>query len=132
MLEEIRRYQYSWQVKVVLGSLGLFLAFWGFGVGMFNTVHPIATVNGRQILGDQVDREATQFRQAVQQMYGANAPAVLKSINVRQEAVDRLIEQQLMGEEARHLGISISDEALQDKISKEPVFQRDGQFDFDT
>ncbi len=132
MLEEIRRYQYSWQVKVVLGSLGLFLAFWGFGVGMFNTVHPIATVNGRQILGDQVDREATQFRQAVQQMYGANAPAVLKSINVRQEAVDRLIEKQLMGEEARHLGISISDEALQDKISKEPVFQRDGQFDFDT
>jgi len=132
MLEAIRRYQYSWQVKVVLGSLGLFLAFWGFGVGMFNTVHPIATVNGRQILGVQVDREATQFRQAVQQMYGANAPAVLKSINVRQEAVDRLIEQQLMGEEARHLGISISDEALQDKISEEPVFQRDGQFDFDT
>ena len=37
-----------------------------------------------------------------------------------------------MGEEARHLGISISDEALQDKITKEPVFQRDGQFDFDT
>ncbi len=133
MLEGIRRYQYSWQVQVTFAFLALIMAFWGFGGGrLFNTVHPVATVNGRQILGDQVDREATQFRQAVQQMYGANAPAVLKSINVRQEAVDRLIEQQLMGEEARHLGISISDEALQDKISKEPVFQRDGQFDFDT
>ena len=133
MLEGIRRYQYSWQVQVTFAFLALIMAFWGFGGGgLFNTVHPIATVNGRQILGDQVDREATQLRQAVQQMYGASAPAVLKSINIRQEAVDRLIEQQLIGEEARHLGISISDEALQDRIAKEPVFQRDGQFDFDT
>ena len=133
MLEGIRRYQYSWQVQVTFAFLALIMAFWGFGGGgLFNTVHPIATVNGRQILGDQVDREATQLRQAVQQMYGASAPAVLKSINVRQEAVDGLIEQQLIGEEARHLGISISDEALQEKIAKEPVFQRDGQFDFDT
>ena len=133
MLEGIRRYQYSWQVQVTFAFLALIMAFWGFGGGgLFNTVHPIATVNGRQILGDQVDRAATQIRQNVQQMYGASAPAVLKSINVRQEAVDGLIEQQLIGEEARHLGISISDEALQEKIAKEPVFQRDGQFDFDT
>jgi peptidyl-prolyl cis-trans isomerase D len=109
------------------------MAFWGFGGGgLFGTVHPIATVNGRQILGDQVDREATQIRSAVQQMYGTAAPMMLKTINVRQEAVERLIESQLVEEEARHLGLSISDQALQDKIAKEPVFQHDGQFDFDT
>src|SRR5271165_2560282 len=110
MLEGIRRYQYSWQVQVTFAFLALIMAFWGFGGGgLFNTVHPIATVNGRQILGDQVDREATQFRQTIQQIYGANAQAVLKSVNVRQEAVERLIEQQLIGDEARHLGLSISD-----------------------
>ena len=133
MLEGIRRYQYSWQVKSTFTVLAILMAFWGFGGGgMFNNIHPIATVNGRQILGDQVNREATQLRAAVQQIYGANAQAMLKAINIRQEAVDRLIEEQLIGEEARHLGISISDEALQAKIAKEPVFQRDGQFDFDT
>src|SRR5271163_4654110 len=131
MLEGIRRYQYSWQVKATFTFLALIMAFWGFG-GLFSTVHPIATVNGRQILGDQVDREATQLRETVQQMYGANAQAVLKSVNIRQEAVERLIEEQLIGEEARHLGINISDAALQGKISKEQVFQHDGQFDFDT
>jgi peptidyl-prolyl cis-trans isomerase D len=133
MLEGIRRYQYSWTVKITFGFLVLTMSFWGFGGGgLFNTVHPIATVNGQQILGDQVDREATQIRAAVQQMYGTAAPMMLKTINIRQEAVERLIENQLVGEEARHLGISISDQALQDKIAKEPVFQRDGQFDFDT
>ncbi len=133
MLEGIRRYQYSWQVQVTFAFLALTMAFWGFGGGgLFSTVHPIAIVNGQQILGDQVDREATQIRAAVQQMYGTAAPMVLKTINIRQEAVERLIENQLVGEEARHLGISISDQALQDQIAKEPVFQRDGQFDFDT
>ncbi len=133
MLEGIRRYQYSWQVQVTFAFLALTMAFWGFGAGgMFNNIHPIATVNGKQILGDQVDREATQLRETVQQIYGASAQAVLKNINVRQEAVEQLIEAQLIAEEARHLGISISDEALQDKIAKTPAFQRDGQFDFDT
>jgi len=133
MLEGIRRYQYSWQVQVTFAFLAIIMAFWGFGGGgLFNTVHPVATVNGRQILGDQVDRTATQIRQTVQQMYGSAAPALLKTINIRQEALDRLVEQQLIGEEARHLGISISDEALQNKIAQEPAFQRDGQFDFDT
>jgi peptidyl-prolyl cis-trans isomerase D len=133
MLEGIRRYQYSWTVKLVCIVLGVLMTFFfGFGSGMFSTVHPVATVDGRQILGDQVDREATNLRQAVQQMYGSGAQAVLKSINLRQEAVERLIEEQLIGQEARHLGIRISDQALQDKIAKEPAFQRDGQFDFET
>src|ERR1700723_1857323 len=132
MLEGIRRYQYSWQVKVTFGFLVLTMTFWGLGSGLFGNIRPIATVNGQKILGDQVDREATQLRPTVQQIYGANAQAVLKNINIRQEAVERLIEQELIGDEARHLGISISDVALQDKISKETVFQRGGQFDFDT
>jgi peptidyl-prolyl cis-trans isomerase D len=133
MLEGIRRYQYSWQVQVPFAILAIIMAFWGFGGGgLFGSIHPIATVNGQKILGDQVDREAEQLRAAVQQIYGANAQAVLKNINIRQEAVERLIEQQLIGDEARHLGISISDVALQDKITKETAFQRGGQFDFDT
>jgi peptidyl-prolyl cis-trans isomerase D len=119
-------------VQVPFAILALVMAFWGFGSGLFGSIRPIATVNGQKILGDQVDREANQLRAAVQQIYGANAQTVLKSINIRQEAVERLIEQQLIGDEARHLGISIGDVALQDKIAKETAFQRDGQFDFDT
>jgi len=132
MLEGIRRYQYSWQVKVTFTVLAILMTFWGLGGGMFGSIRPVATVNGQKILGDQVDREAEQLRATVQQIYGANAQAVLKNINIRQEAVQQLIEQQLISDEARHLGLGVSDVALQDKISKEPAFQRDGQFDFDT
>ncbi|HEY6300337.1 MAG TPA: SurA N-terminal domain-containing protein, partial [Candidatus Binatus sp.] len=80
MLEGIRRYQYSWQVQVPFVLLGIIMAFWGFGAGLFGSIHPIATVNGQKILGDQVDREANQLRATLQQMYGAGAQAVLKNI----------------------------------------------------
>ena len=43
MLEGIRRYQYSWQVQVPFAILAIVMAFWGFGAGLFNTVHPIAS-----------------------------------------------------------------------------------------
>jgi peptidyl-prolyl cis-trans isomerase D len=133
MLEGIRRYQYSPVVKGVAAFLGLSLTFWGLGGGaLLGRIHPVATVNGQQILGDQVEREATQLRQAVTQIYGANAPAVLKSINLRQEAMERLIEGQLVAEEARHLGIYIGDDALQQKIASTAAFQQGGQFDFQT
>jgi peptidyl-prolyl cis-trans isomerase D len=132
MLEGIRRYQYSWQVQVPFAILALVMAFWGFGMGMFNRVHPIATINGNRILGDEVNRAANQIRESLQQRYGANAAAVLQNVNLRQEALERLIDSQLISDEARHLGIGISDEALQQKIATVPVFQRDGQFDFDT
>ena len=133
MLEGIRRYQYSWQVQVTFAFLALTMAFWGFGVGgMFNKVHPIATINGNRILADQVNQSADQIRNALQQRYGANAAAVLQNVNLRQEALERLIDAQLITDEARHLGITVSDEALQNKIATTPAFQRDGQFDFDT
>ncbi len=57
MLEGIRRYQYSWQVKVTFGFLVLTMTFWGLGSGLFGSIRPIATVDGQKILGDQVDRE---------------------------------------------------------------------------
>ena len=132
MLEGIRRYQYSWQVQVPFAILALVMAFWGFGMGMFNRVHPIATINGNRILGDEVNRAAAQIRNSLQERYGANAAAVLQNVNLRQEALERLIDAQLITDEARHLGISVSDEALQNKIATIPAFLHDGQFDFDT
>src|SRR5258708_1889421 len=37
-----------------------------------------------------------------------------------------------VAEEARHLGLSITNEALQQKIATTPQFQRGGQFDLET
>src|SRR5258708_17233479 len=132
MLEVMRRHAYSLGTRIVLGFLAVIFAFWGIGSGLFAQVKPVANVNGQRILSDQVDREAQRLRDTIGQMYGAGAPSVLKSINLRQAALDQLIERQLVTEEARHLGLSITTEALEQKIATVKSFQLDGHFDFDT
>jgi peptidyl-prolyl cis-trans isomerase D len=130
MLELMRRHAYSWGIKVLLGFIAVVMTFWGIGTGFFNQVHPVATVDGTRILPDEIDQEANRLRQTIQNMYGANATAVLKSMNLRQEALDRIIENRLIANEARHLGVQISNQALEDQIETQKAFQVDGRFDF--
>jgi peptidyl-prolyl cis-trans isomerase D len=131
MLDRFRGHQNSWATWVVGGILAFFMTFFGLSTGFLGRVHPIATVNGKQILSDQVDKQATQIRNLYQQMYGGNAVEALKGMNLREQALDMLIERQLVQEEAHRVGIRISTNTLQQKIASDPNFQRDGQFDFD-
>jgi peptidyl-prolyl cis-trans isomerase D len=130
MLDLMRRHAYSWVTRTVLILIIIVFGFWGVGTGLFAHVHPVATVNGNQILANDVDKESEQLRQIIQQMYGANAAAVMKSMNMRQEALDRIIENRLIAIEARHLGIHVSEAEMRQKIATLPGFQSNGQFDF--
>jgi len=130
MLDLMRRHAYSWVTRAILILITIVFGFWGIGTGLFAHVHPVATVDGNQILAGDVDKESEQLRQILQQMYGANASAVIRGMNLRQEALDRIIENHLISLEARHLGIHVSDAELQRKIATMPGFQSNGQFDF--
>lgn len=130
MLDLMRRYAYSWTTRIILGLITVVFIFWGVGTGFFSTVHPLATVNGHRILADQVDREANRIKQTLENIYGANAAGLLKSINLREEALDRIVENRLVNEEARRIGLHISTAELREKIASQPAFQMDGHFDF--
>ena len=132
MLEAIRRHAYSWVVRVVLGFIVLVFAFWGLGSGIFSQVHPVATIHGQRVLSDQINQEADRLRRNIQSIYGANAQMVLKSVNLRSEALDQIIERHLILRESRHLGLVVDNRALEQKIGSERAFQVDGQFDFQT
>ncbi|HUO05669.1 MAG TPA: SurA N-terminal domain-containing protein [Candidatus Binataceae bacterium] len=130
MLDAMRRHAYSWFTRAVLIFLALILTFWGLGSSFLTQVKPVAEVNGQRILAEQVETQAGQMRERLSRMYGANASTILKNANLRQQALDQLIERQLIADEAHHLGIQISTEALQSRIQSDTVFQQDGQFDF--
>jgi peptidyl-prolyl cis-trans isomerase D len=131
MLDMMRRHAYSWVTRTILILIIIVFGFWGVGSGLFSQVHPVASVDGNRILANEVDKESQQLQEIIQQMYGANAAAVMKNINLRQEALDRIIENRLIATEARHLGIHVSDAELQQKIATLPGFQSNGQFDFE-
>jgi peptidyl-prolyl cis-trans isomerase D len=129
MLDLMRRHAYSWGTRILLGFITLVFVFWGLGSGLFSQVHPVATVDGERILPDQVDREADRLRRTIQAMYGANAAAALKNVNLREEALDQILERELVSREARHLGLRVDNQSLEQKISSQRAFQVDGHFD---
>ena len=129
MLDLMRKHAYSWMTRaVVIVLIGVF-AFWGVSTGMFTRIKPVATVNGRQILTKDVDQQAQQLRRRLEQMYGPEAAAALARYNVREQALEQLIDQQLVLDEANRLGLRISDAALEQMIEAQTAFQVNGHFD---
>jgi peptidyl-prolyl cis-trans isomerase D len=129
MLDVMRKHAYSWLTRaVVIGLIAVF-AFWGVGTGLFTRIKPVATVDGHQILTKDVDQEAQQLRRRLEQIYGPEAAAAMARYNVREQALEQLIDQQLVLDEANRLGLGISDAALKQMIEAQTPFQVDGRFD---
>jgi peptidyl-prolyl cis-trans isomerase D len=125
----MRSWGRSTTVKVLFVFLMIAFAFWGVGTGLAMRVKPVATVNGNRILATEIDRETEQVKRTLTQIYGANAQMVLRNVNLRQEALNQVIEQRLLADEAHHLGIRVSDQSLASSIAADPKFQDGGRFD---
>src|ERR1700738_1671730 len=129
MLDVMRKHAYSWLTRaVVIGLIAVF-AFWGVGTGLFTRIKPVATVDGHQILTKDVDQQTQQLRRRLEQVYGPEAAAAMARLNVREQALEQLIDQQLVLDEANRLGLGISDGALKRMIEAQPPFRVDGRFD---
>ncbi len=130
MLDLMRKHAYSWMTRaVVILLIGVF-AFWGVSTGMFTRLKPVATVNGHQILAKDLDQRTQQLRRRLEQVYGPEAAAALARFNVREQALEELIDEQLVLDEAKRLGLGISDASLEHMIEGQSAFQVDGRFDF--
>jgi peptidyl-prolyl cis-trans isomerase D len=143
MLQVFRRHSYSWGTRVLLLLLGgvfaLFFGSWG-AASYFTRVRPAAevgcytyfhlfTMPGCQtITPEQIDSASVDLRRQIQNMYGEQSPQMLQNINLRQMALEQLIDQTLINREASRLGLRISDDELAQAIESQTAFQVDGRF----
>jgi peptidyl-prolyl cis-trans isomerase D len=133
MLHFLRRNKNS---KLVWAGLAIIIGvftFWGIGVGVSGeTVSTIATVDGRPIEQIQVQRAERNlheaYREALKEQF---TPEMRERLNIRQRAIDSLIDREVLLEHAEALGIATSDQELRDEIAGNPAFQIDGRFSRD-
>lgn len=104
-------------IKVLLGAIAV--SFIGFSAATYNFsgggANEVARVGDTPITRQDVDR-ALQMSNLGQ--------------DKAEEVTQDLIRRQTLLEEARSLGVRITDEELAEAIAKIPVFQKDGRFDF--
>jgi peptidyl-prolyl cis-trans isomerase D len=132
MLDLMRKHAESWLIKAILYLLVAVFGLWGVSYSIFARIKPVASVDGHQILSKDIDQRAELIRREYQNLYGANAAAAMAHLNVREQALEQLIDQQLELDEAHNLGLKVSDAELERAIASQSDFQVDGHFDFQT
>jgi peptidyl-prolyl cis-trans isomerase D len=143
MLQVFRRHSYSWGTRILLLLLGgvfaLFFGSWGAAsyfthvrpaaqVGCYSYLHLFTMPGCQAITPEQIDSTTVDLRREIQNMYGEQSQQMLQMVNLRQMALEQLIDQTLINREAAHLGLSISDDELAHTISLQSAFQVDGRF----
>lgn len=133
MLEAIRRWSKTWVVKILFGILILSFGVWGVDdvVRAVTTPSGIAKVGSESISERELDWEFQREVSRMRAMFGDALDAEkAKAMGIEQAVLARLVERLLVDQEARDLGVAISDDLVRQAIHETPAFRNTlGQFD---
>lgn len=132
MLELMRKNAGSWIIKIILGAIAVAFAL-SFGVySYYGSPQEVALkVNGEPITMNQVRDELARMTDEARAQMGEQFDKLAPLLNLRQRAMDRLVDRALLFQAAQRLGIAVSQEEIRRRVSSMEVFQRDGKFDLD-
>ena len=129
MLSLMRKHAGSWLIKVILGAIVIVFVLWGVGSWTSQRSGRVASVNGETITIDEYRLTYKRLIDQVRQSFGNNAnDELIKSLQLDQKALDQLVDNILMRQEASELDIQVSDEDLSRSIRSVSAFQEAGVF----
>src|SRR5437899_9916519 len=124
MLRFLRKYSNSTGIKILYGLLAGLFIIWGVGAVGGQRMDVVARVGGQPISRRDVERATA----AMQRRFEGMPPDLVRSLNLRERALDKLIEDVLIRQEAERLGLRVSEAELIEAITRMPEFQEDGRF----
>ena len=131
MLSSIRAHARGWLGITLLALIAIPFAFTGvysYMSGGGSVV--VATVGDREIGQREYANAYQSYRQRLTALLGANfRPELLDEQALRREALDRLIEEIVLVDEALAMGYRVGARQLAQRITSTPEFQTAGQFD---
>lgn len=130
MLTTLRKNASSWLIKAILLLIVVVFVLWGGYSYQERRKTHLVRIEDTYITVQQYAKAYDQLRDFYRQQLGKNfSEDTLKKFNVKQQALDLLIDQVLLLKKATELGIKVSSAELQDTIQSIPAFQTNGQFD---
>jgi peptidyl-prolyl cis-trans isomerase D len=134
MLQALRGKKSSLLIKIILVVITIGFSFWGIESYLFTRVdNSVASVGGTDITQDQFRQRFDENRQRMMQMMGGAVDAsYFERPEVKRQVLDQLINEQVLLEANKKLGINVTDERVKHEILAIPAFQKDGKFDPDT
>ncbi|MBE9532871.1 MAG: SurA N-terminal domain-containing protein [Proteobacteria bacterium] len=131
MLHFIRERAKGWVAWVIVGLISIPFALWGVNsylTGPSDVV--VATVNGEPIKQVEYQREYQRYRDRAREMMGEKFdPALFEGADVKQNVLDRLIEDKLLLSANNILGQRVRNIDVNSIIQNTEAFQSGGSFD---
>jgi peptidyl-prolyl cis-trans isomerase D len=133
MLDSMRKRKQGRIIQVLFLIIILVFIFFGFG-NPFSDDAPIpnsiAVVEGEPIALSDFQRTYENLKSSYREVYKERlTPEMLESFNLKQQAVDQLINATLVQREAVRVGFTVDDDELRESIRKISVFQEGEKFD---
>jgi peptidyl-prolyl cis-trans isomerase D len=130
MLQSIRDRAQGWFAALLFGFLVLTFAVWGINFYLRGEGEVVvAKVNRQDIKLKEFERYYYNYRQQLQATLGGNARLnEMDPAQLRPQALQQMIESELLKQAARDAHLHVGDGQLAMSIQQIPVFQRDGRF----
>jgi peptidyl-prolyl cis-trans isomerase D len=130
MLSLMRKQAKSWLIKFLIGIISLVFVFY-FGYSFTSReASKLAYVNGDLITRLAYDKEYRDMVDSFRKQYGdAWNDNLIKVLDLKNRALQSLINRKLISQEARNLGFEVTKTEIQKTIMAYPAFQTNGQFD---
>jgi len=129
MLTQMRKNVGSWIIKLLLGGIVIVFIFWGVGPDQKNPNATVASVDGKPIGYMEFSRTYQNLMENVRRQLGENFNEdMIKALNLKEQAVNQLVDRRVILNAADKMGFKVTDEELALSISSIPAFQSDGGF----
>src|SRR5512134_4148608 len=124
MLSILRRNAGSWAIKIVLSFIALTFIWWGVGTYSERDRNVAATVAGETVTTGELAETVAGLEKTYREVYGpAFTPEMAKTLDLRKQVLDSLIQRRILLAEAGRMGLSATDTEVRREIAATPAFQ---------
>ncbi|MGA2400458.1 MAG: SurA N-terminal domain-containing protein [Syntrophobacteraceae bacterium] len=130
MLDFVRKHAKSWVIKVFLWLIVIVFVGWGGYAYQTRHEYDIARVGDHYISSAEYDMAYNNLVEGIRKQFGRALPdELMRSLNLRQQALQSLIEHYLILRGANDLGLVATTDEVRRRILEIPAFQAEGKFD---
>ena len=132
LLSMMRRHAKSWLIKLLIGIIAVvFIFYFGYSFTSKEGVK-VAVVNGEIISGLEYQKAYRDLLANLQKQYkNVWSDNLIKVFDLKNRALEGLIDEKLLSQEARRIGLDVTKEEIRNEILAFPAFQFRGGFDED-
>ncbi|MBN2124465.1 MAG: SurA N-terminal domain-containing protein [Deltaproteobacteria bacterium] len=130
LLSLMRKHAKSYLIKFLIGIIAVvFIFYFGYSFTSREGVQ-VASVNGEMISGVEYQKAYRNMLESLQREYKSVwSDNLIKVFNLKKRALQGIVDQKLISQEARRIGLDVTEKEVQKEILSYPAFQFKGRFD---